>query len=200
MKKRIKSCLLVVVIVVLSVFYAHIDKNTYIYDRHADTDTFYSTGILKKGEQITQTFVAQEDTIDGINIKVSCTGNVADVDLQYALLDEELNKVESGTVSARKLENNKFNKISFSKISDTQGKKYTLVLQEENSDDLNGISFYVGDDVSKEQQLTIRGSEVEGTLITRTISHGFDLESFVVLLGMISFIVMFLKVLYKYFK
>ena len=49
MKKKIVSCLMVCVVIVFAYFYAYIDKNSYIYDRNADTSTFYSTGILTEG-------------------------------------------------------------------------------------------------------------------------------------------------------
>ena len=200
MRKKIKSCLLVVVIIVLSVFYAHIDKNTYIYDRNAETDTFYGTGVLERGDELTQSFVVEEDTISGVNIKISYLGDVSNVVLKYAVLDETMNEVSNGAISATKLENNKFNKLKFSEINNVKGKCYTLVLSQENSDDLNGIGFFIEPHVYQDQQLAVRGGVVEGTLVTRIVSHGFDLETFIVLLGMVAFIIMFMKVLYKYFK
>lgn len=200
MRKKIKSFLLVVVIIVLSVFYAHIDKNTYIYDRNAETDFFYGTGVLETGDELTQSFIVEEDTISGVNIKISYSGDVSNVVLKYIVLDETMNEVSNGAISATKLENNKFNKLKFSEINNTKGKCYTLVLSQEGSDDLNGIGFFIEPHVYQAQQLTVRGGVVEGTLVTRIVSQGFDLETFIVLLGMVAFIIMFMKVLYKYFK
>jgi len=200
MRKKIKSFLLVVVIIVLSVFYAHIDKNTYIYDRNAETDIFYGTGVLETGDELTQSFVVEEDTISGVNIKISYSGDVSNVVLKYVVLDETMNEVSHGAISATKLENNKFNNLKFSEINNAKGKCYTLVLSQEDSDDLNGIGFFIEPHVYQNQQLTVRGGVVEGTLVTRIVSQGFDLETFIVLLGMVAFIIMFMKVLYKYFK
>lgn len=200
MKKKIISCLLICVVVVLSYFYAHIDQNSYIYNRNADTSTFYGTGILLNGENIAQTFIAEENTIDGINIKVVTSGNVANVDLNYSVLDEKSEEVASLRISATRLENNKFNQLDIPTIKDTAGKQYTLVLSVENADEHNGVGFYIEPRRRENQQLTIKNSDTDGTLVVRIISHRFDIETFVVLLGIILFVVMFMKVLYKFFK
>ena len=121
MKKKITSCFVICVVVILSYFYAHIDKNSYIYNRNADTGTFYSTGILEEGEEIVQSFIAGENAIDGINIKVSKAGNVEKVVVKYAILDENSKKVFEGSVPAIELENNKFNLLDVEGISDTEG-------------------------------------------------------------------------------
>lgn len=200
MKKKIISCLLICVVIVLSYFYAHIDKNSYIYNRNADTGTFYSTGILTDGEQVMQSFVVEEDTIDGINIKVALAGNVEKVVVKYAILDENSEKVYENSIPAIYLESNKFNKLKIEDVTDTNGKTYTLALHEEKSDEQNGVSFYLEPGRQENQQLLIRDNETDGTLVLRTICHRFDVETFMVLLGMIAFVVGFMKVLYKLFK
>lgn len=186
--------------IVLSYFYAHIDKNSYIYNKSADTGTFYGTGILRNNEELTQTFIAEEDAIDGINIKVTILGNVENVVLTYALVDGTSKEVCQATISASELENNKFNQLKIPKITETEGKQYTLVLREENSDEQNGVGFYLEPSSRDEQKLVVKDNETDGTLVARVVCHRFDLETFVVMLGMITFIVAFMKVLYKFFK
>lgn len=198
--KKIVSCLVIILVVLLSFFYAHIDKNSYIYDRNADTSSFYGTGILLEGQEIVQTFVAEENTIDGINIKIATHGNVDGVFLLCKVLDENKEEVGNVQVKSNDLESNKFNQIAIPSIFDTKGKQYTLVLSVENSDDLNGISFYIAQDNKEGQQLTVKDSKIEDTLVVRTISHRFDMETYVVLLGIIVFIMMFMKILYKIFE
>ena len=200
MKKKIISCFVICVVIVLSYFYAHIDKNSYIYNRNADTGTFYSTGILEEGEEIMQSFIAEEDAIDGINIKVSMAGNVEKVVVKYAILDENATKLYEGTIPAVQLEGNKFNQLEVEKIEDTKGKTYTLVLSAENANEQNGVAFYLEPGRYFEQKLMIKGNETDGTIVMRSICHRFDVETFVVLLGMVAFVTGFMKVLYKLFK
>ena len=112
MKKYIKTGIGILIIVVLAFLYAHIDKNSYLYDRNADTSAFISTGVLLEGETISQEFVSEEDILDGLNIKCSVTGNVEDVEVQYILRDAKTNKkVASRSTKASEIKNNKFNRL-----------------------------------------------------------------------------------------
>jgi len=200
MRKKIISFIMIVVVIVLSYFYAYIDSNSYLYDRNADTGLFCATGIMMDGEEIRQGFMSHENTIDGVNIKVNISGNVEDVILNCSLLDDTMREVSCVKVVANDLENNKFNKIKFPVVSEAKGKQFTLVLTEENSDSQNGVGFYYEPNNVGEQKLTIRGNEIDGIMVTRIICHRFDVETFVVLLGIIAFVVLFMKILYKYFK
>lgn len=200
MKKKIVSCLIICVVIVFAYFYAYIDKNSYIYDRNADTSTFYSTGILIEGEEVTQTFISKEDTVDGLNIKTAIAGNVENVVINYAILDKNSRQVYEGSVSAAKLENNKFNQLDVSQVSVEKGQEYTIVLSAEGADEQNGVAFYFEASGNEEQKLSIKGNPIDGTLVVRIICHRFDVETFVVLLGMITFVAGFMKVLYKLFK
>ena len=200
MRKKIISCLIICVVIVLSYFYAHIDKNSYIYNRNSDTALFYGTGILLNNEEITQTFIAEENVIDGFNIKIATAGNVEKVVLNYSVIDEMSEVVAQAELPANALESNKFNRLEIPTIENTEGKQYTLVLSTENADEQNGVGFYIEPGRRENQQLTIKNNDTDGTLVARIISHRFDMETFVVLLGIILFVVMFMKVLYKFFK
>lgn len=200
MKKKIVACLVICVVLVLSYFYAYIDDNTYIYNAESDEATFFATGTLSGTEELTQTFVSQEDSIDGINVKVELLGAVENVVLHYALLDENSDEVYEGEVLATELDNHKFNILETSKIPNTKGKMYTIVLNEENTDLQNGVSFYLSPGRQNDQDLIIKGNATDATLVARTICHRFDIETYVVLLGMITFVAVFLKILYKMFK
>lgn len=204
MKNRKKTIIYMIIIGVIvlgfSYIYSHIDKNNYIYDRNTDTGLFYGTGLLKNDEEIKQTFISEEETIDGINLKVTTVGNVENIVLHYALIDVQTEERVEETIPANKLENNKFNQMKFSQITEAKGKQYTLVLSVQNSDEQNGIGFYIVPGEQDNQQLNVRGDDAEGSLAMRVICHRFDLETFVVLLGILLFVGGFMKVLYKSFR
>ena len=200
MKKKIISSLGICAVIIFSYFFAYIDYNSYLYRRNADASSFYGTSVLKHNEILTQTFVAEKDTIDGFNIKVHMSGDVTNVELQCSVLDEKQQDLSFVSFKASELEANKFNKIEIPTITDTKGKEFTMVIQASYSDEQNGVVFYV-DPISQENQtLCINDNEVEGTLVARVVSHGFDVETFVMLVGIIIFVIVFMKILYKFFK
>lgn len=202
MKNKVKTIIKTVVIGVLVVafayMYSHIDKNHYIYDRH--TDSFNGIGVLEEDEEIRQTFVSKDKAIDGINIKITTVGDIEDVVLHYSLVDDATGDTVARKVAATELKNNKFNYLYIPKIENTEGKEYTIVLTAENSDEENGISFYAVSGKQSDQELQIDEEKQEGTLAMRVICHRFDVETFVVLLGIVLFIGLFMKTLYKSFR
>ena len=82
------------------------------------------------------------------------------------------------------------------------GKNVTLVLGETGSDETNGIGFSVGvkGNSGISGELYVGGNSTAGTLVARTVDHGFDIETFVIFLAFIAYIVIFMKILYKLFK
>lgn len=200
MKKKIKMAVLFVVITVLVFLYAHIDKNRYLYDADTPSEDYISTGVLLEGELITQTFVCEEEILDGINLKSTIVGSAENVALEYAVQDNETNEIIGGTIHGTEIKNNKFNKYKFQRISGTKGREYTIILKTTGTDENNGISFYVDPAENRQDTLFIKDQKSQGTLVARTLSHRFDLETFIVLLGFVAFVTGFIEVLYKLFK
>ena len=199
MKKKISRAVLIAAILAGAFLYAHVDKNIYLYDRSLESEDFINTGILEEGETLEQTFTMKDEAIDGINLKISSVGNVEDVTLLGTLKDAGSNeKVSEFSVAGSEIKNNKINKLKVPRVEDTKGKEYTLVLACEGSDEQNGLSFYVTQgNVGK---LTVKGNDTNGVLVSRMLCHRFDVETFIVLLGFVAFVYVFMRTLYKLFK
>lgn len=204
MKDKVKKILYMIIVGVavlgFSYIYAHIDKNTYIYDRNVDAGLYYGTGILENDKTVEQVFTSDEDVIEGINLKVGIFGNPENIVLHYALTDMQTGERYVASVPANQIENNKINKLETPKITQAKGKQYTLTLSSENADEQNGVGFYVVPGKVEDQPLTVRDGGVDGVLVVRLLCHRFDVETFVVLLGIILFVAIFMKKLYKSFS
>lgn len=201
MKKKLGIMILGIGVLVFAYFYAYIDKNTYLYDRNTDSAELVGTGIPTAGEEITQSFTSVEEAIDGINVKATVIGDVEHVSLEYSLIDEKSGEtVRTETVPGTEIKNNKFNVLKFPTLEDTKGKNYILRLSESGADDSAGISFYLSERESHQGMLKVKGQEIKGTFVVRILTHRFDLETFVVLIGILAFIAGFMNVLYKMFQ
>lgn len=201
MKKKIKSIILLFVLVSASFVYAHIDKTHVIYDANAETSAYLSTGSVSAGT-VEQQFTVQEEVLDGVSIKCGIIGDVSseNVELQYRILDENKNEVRDGSLNAAEIKANRFHKIKFEQIENCEGETYTLVLSGKNMSPEKGVSFYYLPSQEQSKTFTISDNETDGSLILKTISHQFDLETFVVVIIFILYIVIFMKVLYKIFN
>lgn len=201
MKKKLSAVVVVIGVLLFAYLYAHIDKNTYLYDRNADSSDFTGTGILNGKEEVRQSFICTEDSLEGINLKATVIGDVQNVNVEYSLIDaESADMVRSGTVSGMEINNNKFNKLKFPVLEDTKGKNYILCLTESGNSSDAGVSFYLSAEDRQGQQLEVKGSKTAGVLVVRLLTHRFDLETFIVLLGIVGFIAGFMNILYKLFK
>ena len=197
-KAIIKTGILSVVVIALAYVYSHVDKNSYLYDRN--TDTFNSIGVLEGNGSIQQTFVAQDKSIDGVNIKVTSVGDVEDVVVHYSLVDKVTGDTVTQKVAAKNLKSNKFNYLELPTVQDAKGKTFTVIFTAENADEENGIIFYTVPVKKTNHKLHVDGEQQEGILAMRTVCHRFDTETFVVLLGIVVFVVLFMRTLYKSFR
>lgn len=202
MKKIIKTVVFCVVLVAVAFLYGHIAKLHNIYDKNIDTSEYQSTEILSE-KGIRQTFVCKEDHLDGVRIKTIVSGSAEDTQIHYRLIDKEDGQVvASGTAYGKDVKNSKFFELPFERVENSQGKTFELFLySDSSSDEKNGVQFSY-QPVTEEGTALVEGDiEIpEGTLILKTVTDRFDLETFIVFLGFALYIVLFMRFLYNLFK
>lgn len=205
MKSRMKTIIYTVIMVLAilagSYVYAHVDKMQMVYDENIETAAYLSTGNLMEGS-LQQSFVCKENSLDGVSVKCQLFGDVSEVEIEYQLFEEGSDEaVAKGEMKAAEMKNNQLSKLFFDdKVMDSRGKKYTLCIEEENASKENGVGFYYQNKQEKGSKLIVGEEEKEGTLIVKTITKRFDVETFIMVVSFVLFIWGFFKVLYKLFK
>ena len=83
-----------------------------------------------------------------------------------------------------------------------EGKTYTLYVENPEGDveKTLGVGFSYEPKTEKGTELLINGNNVDGTLIAKTVTNRFDMETFCVVLLFVLYIVFFVKFLYRLFK
>ena len=200
MKRKIPILIGGVLVIALTFVYAHISKTHCIYDTEIDTSDYLSTAAMLN-EEISQTFISQEDTLDGMSVKVRLTGETSGIETVYKLVDIENGKVVAeGNTEGDVFEDSKFYKFKFNTIENCRGKEYQFVIQNQGETSGNSINFCYETNIEKDTKMEIDANEQNGTLILKTVTDRFDIETFCVLLIFIIYIVFFLKFIYKLFK
>lgn len=199
MKKHIKKIVICILLIICSFMYSHIDRAVRIYDKNIDAGEYRSAGIVE-GESFQQSFISEEDSIDGVDLMCTVNGDVSSVKLEYELADEQGNIKAKGEILPEKIKTDKFYKIRFDKIKECEGKEFTFSVRQKVDKENVGIAFYYEDKVENGTTMRILGNEVPGTSIMKVITHEFDLETFCVLLGFLAFIFLFMRSLYKLFS
>ena len=200
MKKRLPVIVGIVLTIVIAFLYGNTKKTHGIYDNNVNTAVYSGIGVLTEGETVTQTFICQEDELDGFLIKSDVSGNYEVATFFLKVMDAETGEVltegeESGSnVKARKLH---YYKVPA--ISGCKGKTLILQVSESNTTAADGVSLYYQptDDAGN---LLIRNSSVSGAFVMKTVTERFDLETFAVMLFSEWFVWGFLWFLYRLFK
>lgn len=199
MKKTAKYIIGLIILVGFAFIYSHINKLHAIYNVDIDNSLYLNTGILY-GETVEQEFTVQEEKLDGVQVKCATFGERVGVTIEYTLLEKESGTVVGeGVIAGATLKNNKFMKISLENVKNTKGKSYTLALRELGAKENDGVCFYL-ENSQKGTSYTIDGDKRDGTLILKTMSHRFDMETFLIMLFFEAYLLLFMKVMYKLFK
>ena len=184
MKKYFKWVCIILIVVVACFIYAHIDKMHAIFDEDVDPSLYVGSDVQSR-EEFEQKFVSEEEALDGIALKFNITGeNIEKVTLVYEIADESGKTIRSGELSGDKFQNQKYNKLSFDRISDSKSKEFIFKCHVENNDVANGISFLKEND----------------TLVMKYYMSRFDLETFIIAVALCLYVIVFMKILFKMFK
>ena len=200
MKQKIGRILMGIAIVLAVYAYAHISKTHNVYDKDIDASEYKDTTVYLN-EEITQTFICQEDYLDGIRVKCRLAGGASEVRLRWSLTDlKENTQVAKGTADGSQVKSGKFFEIPFQRVQDTRGKEYEFRIAAEGEDTESSVNFCYTAKQEENTAMELNGSAVEGTVVLRTVTERFDLETFCVLLIFVLYSAAFLRFLYKLFK
>lgn len=176
--KKGKAIIVLCFILLAAYFYAHVEKPELLYDKSI-TGSEYLKQDLCRGE-VSQEFVCQEDSLDAVQIKCQPCGEIKDIALRMTLTDLETGDIlAKAELAPGEMENGKFNTFSFEKIQNTKGKSYKAVFEG------TGTEVF---------------EQPDGTLIMKTITERFDIETFCVLLVIVGYITAFFAFLIKLFS
>lgn len=199
MKKRLSWIIFAVILIAFTCVYAIVDKNNAIYDRAVDTSKYIALG-LEQGETVSQSFTSKEDKLDGINIKVSVSGQANEKKISYVLKDDTGKTVASGDASLEKTKAGRFFGLKFDELTGCKGKRYTFELTVEQCEKDTQVIVYAVPGASKDSLLVVKGEKADGVMVLRTITHRFDIETFVVTANFILYVILFIRWLSKVFK
>lgn len=199
MKDIIKKIIVCAIVILFAGIYSIVDINTPVYDKKIDNSE-YDTCILSAGDTLTQSFVCEENQLDGVEVKIATEGNKQSVQMRYELRDAGNSVLRDGIISLEKQKNGKYFEFRFDTLSDCAGKEYSFSMELTECDEDTEISVYEVPCTAKDVQYTVNKESKEQTLALRTITHRFNLETFVVTIFFSVYVILFMRWLSKLFK
>jgi len=193
MKQR-KMIICTVLILVFAYVYAHVAKTNLIYDKKLDSSDYIGLGIVQT--TIEQEFICKEDNLDAIAVKCQLLGAAEGTKI-HMILKECASGAVVATVDADdiKIENGKFHTFSFETVSGCRNKCYRASFEIEGA-----AGLVIQPETQDNTKLIIGGEEKEGTLILKTVTNRFDVETYCVLLIILFFIIAFFRFLNRLFS
>ena len=186
--KKIKKMAAVIILILIAFIYGHIHKTHAIYDRTVENDQY----IMLDGSQsqITQEFICEEDSLDGIQVKCQNLQEDPEAEIRVYLQDCENGGIVAKSVKkAGEIKTGKFNEFSFDTVSRCRGKAYKVVFEKDF------LALYAEKTSEEGTNLKINSEEREGTLILKTVTYRFDIETFCVFMLLVSYICVFFQFL-----
>ena len=186
--KKIKKMAAVIILILIAFIYGHIHKTHAIYDRTVENDQY----IMLDGSQsqITQEFICEEDSLDGIQVKCQNLQEDPEAEIRVYLQDCENGGIVAKSVKkAGEIKTGKFNEFSFDTVSRCRGKAYKVVFEKDF------LALYAEKTSEEGTNLKINSEESEGTLILKTVTYRFDTETFCVFMLLVSYICVFFQFL-----
>ena len=186
--KKIKKMAAVIILILIAFIYGHIHKTHAIYDRTVENDQY----IMLDGSQsqITQEFICEEDSLDGIQVKCQNLQEDPEAEIRVYLQDCENGGIVAKSVKkAGEIKTCKFKEFSFDTVSRCRGKAYKVVFEKDF------LALYAEKTSEEGTNLKINSEESEGTLILKTVTYRFDIETFCVFMLLVSYICVFFQFL-----
>ena len=199
MKSRVKGAVFFCIMAALAGVYSVIDKNHAVYDEKVDKEA-YAMVSLGEGDLLEQNFLAEENVLDGVNVKMSASGDIGDAEISFMLADEDGGKAAEGTKALNDLKPGKFFPLKFDSVEGCKGKTYSFRLTVEKCGEDARVQVYAVPGASEAAPLSVEGKAAEGTLALRAVTHRFDAETFIVTLCFLLYVVLFMKWLARLFK
>lgn len=201
MKKRLPVIIGVILTVLLAVWYGNTNKTHKIYDNNVNTAVYSAIGVLTEGQTVSQSFVCQEDVLDGFMIKADVLGDYKDavvtVEVRDAATGEVLSEAQE---TGDKIKARKLHYVKIPAITDCRGRQMVVEVSETGTADNNGINLFFQPGGGEGETLTVKGNVTEGVFVMKTVTERFDAETFLVMLFSEWFVWGFLWFLYRLFK
>ncbi len=200
--KKIKYIIVALVGLLFAGIYSFRTWPVEIYDSNIDSTLYENVGELIEGSKVEQTFLCSQNGLHAIELKVSNLGQECEGRYSWKLEETQSGKIAAqGQLEAEAIDNSRNSVLEFAKIDDSKGKEYLLTIQTEQIDSEHGITLMKTEKNSKEDgKLSVNGEESEQVLVLKEQIHYFNVETFVVLLGLIAYLVFFIRFLTRIFK
>lgn len=206
--KRIIFCALAILVAAM---YSYGIWPRAIYNTDIGANSYENTGALEEGEVLTQQFVCTDNGLCGLKIKLTKLESQSIGNYEWKI--EELGsktEIAHGVIDEKSTENKEFVSSSVQergnieldvpKQEDSKGKEYLLTIEGTEVQENETMAVYITEKGRINSTLKLNGDNLEKASIIKVEYKRFNVETFIVFLGIVLYLVVFVKFMYKLFK
>lgn len=209
--KRIKKILLLLVVVLVAAVYSYGVWPRPIYDTNVGSGSYLNTGALDEGSEFNQEFLCADSGLCGLTIKLTKMENQTIGTYEWSVIDIEANEViGTGVINEAATENKVFEsasaqkkgtvELAFDEQKKSKNKKYLLNIKAVDVAEDETMAVYITEKNNVETSLKVGNEELEQTSVIKLNYQRFNLETFIVFLGIVMYLTVFVKFMYKLFR
>lgn len=209
--KNLKKIIFVVLAVVVAAIYSYGVWPRAIYNTDIGANSYENTGKLNAGVVLTQTFVSTDHGLCGFSIKLTKLDNQVIGTYNWSVTEADSGKkVGTGVIDESSTENKEFVsssaqkrgniKVSFPIQEESEGKEYILTIQGENVQEDETMAVYMTEKGKSESTMKLNGENLEKASVIKLNYKRFNVETFIVFLAIVVYLVVFIKFMYKLFR
>jgi len=202
MKRKLTIFVVFIIIIIVSGLRAYGNWETAIYDTNVSTSAYENVGEIHNDTIIKQEFYCEFNGLSGLNIRAATYNRINSSRLRYSVKDEAAdNIVAEGIINTSELKDNSFNEILFPTINDSKNRNYVLEIRTENAEEGNSVTIFKTEKGDSSGALIVNDEEIlDRALVMKMITNRFNTEYFIVFIGLILYVVLFVKLLNKFLK
>ena len=210
--KKIKKILIVVGTIILGIGYAYGTWSRPIYNTDVGGLSYEKTDFLTRGSTMEQKFVCGNNGFSGFTIKMLKQDGQEIGNYRWTVEEVKTGKiVGKGTISETDTETRLFESsnpqkqgminVELPKQEESKGKDYKLTLKAEEMKDAESVAVYITEKNSTESELTVNNNAMtDKASIVKVNYKRFNVETFIVFLGIAIYLWAFIKFMYKLFQ
>lgn len=209
--KMIKRMVLVALAILLAALYSYGVWPRAIYNTDIGANSYENTGALSAGKVLTQKFVCTDTGMCGLKLKLTKQESQTIGNYEWILENVKTSKeIANGVIDEVSTENREFVsasaqkrgniELNFDRQEDSKGQEYVLTIQSSDVEEGQTMAVYMTQKGKSETEMTLAGENVDRASVIKVEYKRFNVENFIVFLGIVVYLVLFVKFMYKLFR
>lgn len=209
--KIIKRIAFIALAVILAALYSYGIWPRAIYNTDIGANSYENTGALTAGKVLTQKFVCTDSGMCGLKVKLTKQESQTIGNYEWKLEDTESGKeIASGIIDEASTENSEFVsssaqkrgnvELNFDRQENSKGQEYLLTIESSDVEEGQTMAVYMTEKGKNDTEMTLSGDEIDKASVIKVEYKRFNTENFIVFIGIIIYLVIFVKFMYKLFR